>query len=170
MTECTRLSDRMLAVAHGRAAWESEEEHHLASCRDCRIEWDMMRATARLGAGLTEDFPSDRVATRVVASLRQPAPRVLRFPDWRWLAVPAAAAAVAMLVMRSPVPAPTRVAPVAVTAQSSSLLPEADALEAAELESVLQLLPVASGEVEDIHMYNDMTEDELDAVLQSLEG
>ena len=50
MSYCERLSDRMPDVALLRAAWSAEEAAHLASCADCRAEWDLVLAA--LGSSL----------------------------------------------------------------------------------------------------------------------
>jgi hypothetical protein len=173
MTECALLSERMVAVAHRRATWSPDEAAHLAACGDCRAEWRLVQAGAQLGRDLERTFPAEMMATRVMASLRQPAPRPLPARAWRWLAAPAAvAAAIALMLLRGPssplagdrTPRPT------VSAEAGALLPELEELGTTELESVLQLLPSVDTPVEDIHNYNDMTEDELEGVLGSLEG
>jgi len=174
MTECRLLSERMAAVAHQRGTWSPDQERHLVACADCQAEWRLMQAAARLGQDLEQTFPADVMATRVMASLRQPAPRLIRPRAWRWLAVPAAAAAaIAFLMLPGPASSPTsdRPAGSTVTAEAGALLPELEQLGTTELESVLQLLPAVQGDdVEDIHNYNDMTEDELEGILRSLEG
>ena len=174
MTECRLLSERMAAVAHRRGTWAPDDERHLVSCADCEAEWRLIQAGARLGQDLEQAFPADAMAGRVLASLRQPAPRLLRPRAWRWLVVPAAAAAaIAFVMLPGPSSSPTgdRPAGSTVTAEASALLPELEELGTTELQSVLQLLPAVQGDdVEDIHNYNDMTEDELEGILRSLEG
>jgi hypothetical protein len=173
MTGCALLSERMAVVAHRRGTWSPDEEAHLAACGDCLSEWRLIQAGARLGHDLDQSFPADMMATRVMASLRQPAPRLLRPRVWRWLAVPAAAAAAIALVMwRGPSspPAGDRTSRPMVSAEANGLLPELEELGTTELESVLQLLPAVEDGVDDIHNYNDMTEDEVETILRSLEG
>src|SRR5512139_2282544 len=144
MTECTQLSDRMAAVAHGRSEWSAEEAAHLESCQDCGAEWRVMRAGALLGMEVARTLPAEFVATRVVAAVK--APRSARgwWPRLRWLAVPAAAAAVALLALpdgRGPA------APGAGTVEVG-VLPELEPLDATALEAVLELLPSQDTPVE----------------------
>ena len=49
MSECTRLSDRMPEVVHGRSRWTPDEAAHLAACADCRDELALVQATVALG-------------------------------------------------------------------------------------------------------------------------
>jgi hypothetical protein len=173
MTGCTLLSERMAAVAHRRGTWSPAEERHLGACADCQAEWRLLQAGAGLGQDLDRTFPADLLATRVIARLRQPAPRLLRPRVWRWLAIPAAAAAaIGFMMLLRPSPSPTGESTLrpSVTAAAGGLLPELEELGTTELQSVLQLLPAVEDGVDDIHNYNDMTEDEVETILRSLEG
>ena len=58
MSDCERLSDRMPDVALQRAAWSAEEAAHLASCADCRAEWDLVLAARRLEASAPSVDPA----------------------------------------------------------------------------------------------------------------
>lgn len=78
MTDCTRLSDRMAAVAHRRAAWSADEAAHLASCRDCAAEWRVFQVGTTLGAEVARTLPADFLATRVVAA---PAAQIALLPE-----------------------------------------------------------------------------------------
>jgi len=62
MSDCERLSDRMPEVALLRAAWSAEEAAHLASCADCRAEWDLVLAAHRLEASAPSVDPATMAA------------------------------------------------------------------------------------------------------------
>ena len=49
MTPCETLSEKMPAMRHGAERWTAEEADHLASCPDCRWEWDLVATGAVLG-------------------------------------------------------------------------------------------------------------------------
>jgi hypothetical protein len=69
MTTCTQLSDRMPAVALGRARWTADQERHLAACADCRAEWAVVVAASRLGATLPSVDP-ERTAASITERIR----------------------------------------------------------------------------------------------------
>jgi len=99
---CQELSDKMPGVARGEASWTGEEARHLASCADCRAEWDVVAAGARVADGAMVD--ADALAARVLLRLRTE-PVVKRFPAVRWLAGVAAVAATVLLFLRASAPA-----------------------------------------------------------------
>lgn len=168
MSECTQLSDRMATVAQGRAGWSSAESAHLASCPDCAAEWRVMQAGARIGAHVAETLPVDFLATRVVAAVTASG----RSRSWwlrlRWLALPAAAAAAVVLVVR-PGGEPASSGEAAPVVAEAGLLPELEPLTASDLELVMELLPEPLGPIE-IHSFDDLTDDEVTRLLNSLEG
>jgi hypothetical protein len=172
MSECTRLSDRMIAVAHGRAAWSADETAHFSECPDCLAEWQVVQRGAVLGAEVGRTLPADFIATRVVAGLRTGGAgwwQGFRLPQWRWLALPVVAAVSLALVVLPRGSGMPDSAAVAVEVADAGILPELDGLEESELESVLELLP--AGEVrEEIRSFDDLTADEVRRVLTSLEG
>lgn len=98
MTTCTQLSDLMPATALGRREWAPPEVQHLADCADCRAEWDVVRASARLGAG--ENWKADPavLARRALAQPAQRRPDAVRYR--RWLVGGLAAAAAVVLLVR----------------------------------------------------------------------
>jgi hypothetical protein len=49
MSDCGWLSDRMPAVALGRAEWTRDETRHLSDCRSCQREWELVQLSSRLG-------------------------------------------------------------------------------------------------------------------------
>lgn len=169
MIDCTLLSDRMIAVAHGRAVWTAEDRAHLAACPDCSGEWSLVQRGARLGIAVGQELPAELLATRVLAELRKPAPaRFPRLRTWRWVALPIAAA-LAVMVWRGQPPAPEPAAGVTV-ASSQGLLPELEGLESSDLESLLDVLPATESPVGDARGLGDLDEDELQTMLRSLEG
>ena len=169
MTDCTLLSDRMIAVAHGRAGWTAEDRAHLAACPGCSAEWSLVQRGARLGIAVGERLPAEFLATRVLAELRKPAPaRFPRLRAWRWVALPMAAA-LAMLVWRGQ-PSGTEPAAVVTVASSQGLLPELEGLDSSDLESLLDALPATESPIGDVRGLGDLDEDELQAMLRSMEG
>ena len=169
MTDCTLLSDRMIAVAHGGAAWTDEDGAHMAACPDCSAEWSLVQRGAQLGVAIGEGLPAELLATRVLAELRKPAPaRFPRLRAWRWAALPLAAA-LAMMVWRGQPPA-TEQGTVMTVASSQGLLPELEGLDSSDLESLLDVLPATESPVGDARGLGDMDEDELQAMLRSMEG
>lgn len=169
MTDCLDLSDRMPAVAAGRAEWSPAEAAHLAACADCTAEWRLMAAARGLGATARRVDPAD-VTARVVARLAAPAPtRVLpfRLPRGGWVVGLAAAAAVVLAVVvprRPSVPGPA-------AAVAGQALPELDDLSTAELEAILREVegPPTADVVEPSGM-GDLNAGELERVLRSWEG
>jgi hypothetical protein len=168
MSACLQLSDRMASVAQGRSAWSPAESGHLASCPDCAAEWRVLQAGARIGAHVAETLPVDFLATRVVAAVGGAARRRSWWLRLRWVTVPAAAAAAIALVV---LPGGER----AWSGGSSpgvaevSLLPELDPLDASDLELVMELLPGPAEPVE-IRSFEELTDDEVTRLLNSLEG
>ena len=168
MTECTQLSDRMAAVAHGPADWSPQEVAHLAGCPDCAAEWRVMRAGALIGAEVAQTLPADFLATRIVAAVK--AGRRAR-PWWarlRWLALPAAAAAAVVLMVWPGGTPRDRTGPGAAVAEFQ-VLPELEGLDASALESVLELLPASDRPLE-IRGFEELSDDEVTRLLNSLEG
>ncbi len=132
---CHDLSDRMPAVARGASAWTPVEATHLASCDDCRDEFEVVQAGSGLAAGVTID--PDRLAEAVLQRLRTEP--VVRRPSRRLWLVGLAAAAVITLVLLP------RGAPVSETAQSADLpyavhLPGLDGLSEEGLNEMLESL------------------------------
>lgn len=96
MTTCTLLSDRMPEVALGRARWTAEDERHLAACADCRAEWAIVVAAARLGAALPSVDP-ERTVARATERIRHERGHAQVRP--RQVAVLAGVAAAAVLAL-----------------------------------------------------------------------
>ena len=84
MSDCERLSDRMPEVAMQQAAWTAEEAAHLASCADCRAEWDLVLAARRLessapsvdptavAAAVQRRLATDRIDLKVAETWQMP--------------------------------------------------------------------------------------------------
>lgn len=165
MTVCTRLSDRMASVAHGREPWTSDEAAHLAGCADCRAEWGLMVRGVALGDEADRTLHPEFIASRVVAELRA-GRRGVR--EWaarlRWLALPLAAAAVIVVARGGPPPGGE---PLALA--ELGILPELGGLDEAELEQVLQALPSPQGTT-DIRGFEELSEEEITMLLGNLEG
>jgi hypothetical protein len=150
MSVCTQLSDRMPGVALGRSPWTSEEQRHLAACADCRAEWGLILAVARLGAGSHALGNPSVTAAGVLRRLRTEGVR-RRSHRPAWVAAGLAAAAAAVLVVwaardtaggtHPAAPATTRIAmPATSSAPPDFPLPELDSLPADALDSVLRVL------------------------------
>ena len=165
MSGCDRLSDRMPAVALGRAIWSSEDERHLAGCPDCRTEWDLVRQTARLGAGLPR---LDHTA--IVSGLRRdlaerPVERPRRW-GWAWTSG-LAAAGVAGLIWagtQSSDGGPGAIAAGGATPPESLTDAQADSLLQSDDE------PLAGWSMLESPGLGDLNEDELEQVLRTWEG
>jgi hypothetical protein len=172
MSNCVWLSDRMPAVAQGRAEWTLDETRHLAQCPSCLEEWELVQVANRLGEGLRLTPEPGVIAESVLQRLKQEQARV--HPSlWRWAAVAAAVAFFAALWM-SPLNGPFSglggIGPVA--AEADFPLPELESLQPAELDSVLRLMdePVAGSAPVEVPDLADLNSDELQRVLDSWEG
>jgi len=128
---CEKYSGWMIGAALGalRAADEAELRAHASGCRDCRGEWDAMRAlVAAVDRGvqaMVAGEPSPNFAARLrarIAEERAPA-------AWPWLTWPritAAALAAAVLLAVLLVRAPQRgrqLAPITANTPAQSILP-----------------------------------------------
>ena len=174
MSNCAELCERMPAVAGGRDAWSGSELQHLASCGDCAAEWRVVQMGVVLAGDVAVN--ADRIAAAVISGLRQPAAAeatVLRF-RWRGplVGIMAAAAAVALLIW-----APRRGhAPGSDDGDSAAalaMLPELGGLSNGELAAVLQTIdaaPVDAGASSDAPHLDDLTDAQLERLLQSMGG
>lgn len=128
---CRELSDQMPAVARREIDWTPAEAAHLAECRDCRLEWEIVAAGHSIAGDVTID--ADALAERVLQRLRTE-PVVKRFPAGRWLAGVAAVAATVLLFSKVLTTAPPSSVPAAPLSVHVSGLND---LEASELTDVL---------------------------------
>ena len=163
MNQVTHLSDRMPAVAAGEARWSPADSRHLLECDECKAEWTLVSAAAKLGRDVevSLDFPA--IEAGVLAGLRAEPVRSHRIRPAFWLVPMGIAALLAIAVLRRPATAPVSVEPVAL------LLPELETLTSTQLESVMTLLP-ASGLPGGPEGFEDLSESEVSSVLQDLEG
>ena len=174
MTMCEQLSERMPAVARHEAEWGAEEEEHLASCAECRLEWKLVVIAGRLGADAAADLDPDNVSERVLGRVRSE--RRTRDRRIRWaLAGVAAAAVLTVAVWMGRLPQrmspPRGTAPITEVAQLP--LPELDSLGTPELEAVLESLNAPIGtsvEEVDTTELDGLDARELQRVLDALEG
>jgi hypothetical protein len=171
MSDCERLSDRMPEVAMQRAAWTADEAAHLASCADCRAEWDLVLAARRLEASAPSVDPSTITAAvqHRLASER----RVSRRGRWGWaVGAAAVAAAVALVIARAPEPRQETAPAVAVAADPLVPLPELEGLDTAQLDTLLQALdgPLAGAPAQDSTIADEDVDVELEQILATWEG
>jgi len=196
MTPCTALSDRMPDVALGRSRWTEDEARHLASCADCRAEWTVVRAAARLGASLPSsadpaatagrlrdrlagERARRRVRTRVLLGAGLAAAAVLTLAVWpgRGRSTGPVSGPVPVPVAAVPVPAQSHgdTAPVVARLRGNAgpelPLPELDSLPAEALDSMLRALdePIARTDADDAPL-GDTGDQELERALSGLEG
>jgi hypothetical protein len=172
MSDCERLSDRMPEVALQQAAWTAEEAAHLATCADCRAEWDVVLAARRLESSAPSVDPTAvavavqrRLATDRTASRRN---------RLAWVTGAAAAAVAAIALAISSGPETQREAKPAVAVETEPLvpLPELEGLETAQLDTLLQSLdgPFAGSAARDSTAAADDADVELEQILASWEG
>jgi hypothetical protein len=161
MTACERLSDRIPEVARGRSRWTAGEAAHLATCVDCRAEWDVVVAVNGLGDRSPAARDPSLVAAAVLGRLADD--RRSHRRSWQsWAAGLAAAAAIAAAVWSG-----TRSAsPVEIA------LPELEPLETAELDSLLETMDSAPAGWSALGepTLEDLDADELEQVLVTWEG
>lgn len=170
MSECRLLSDRMPLVMSGRTTWTADEAAHLSACRSCKNEWELVRATSRLGAGMEQAL--DAVSTSRAVLQRMAQERVVRSRRRTWSFVALAAAATITAVLWSSRPVTRPESPLPVVARLQIPLPELDALQPAELDSVLQTMdePLVNGSTVEAPELGDLDVEELQSVLDFWEG
>ena len=174
MSECGWLSDRIPAVALGRAEWTPEEVGHLNGCRECQQEWNVVRAASHLGEGVAAPDP-EALAVAVLRRLRRDRETGRQRRRAGGLAGFAAAAAVAAAVWTGGNDIRTEQLPQTrpiVAGRLAIPLPELESLQPAELDSVLQTVdePNGGGSHSDEPDLRDLNADELERVLDSWEG
>ena len=104
MIPCQQLSERMPAVALGRSRWSAAEEAHLASCADCRAEWNLVQLAGRLGASSPSLVDPEAIGDKVRGRLEdaRAGRRALR----RWTIVGLGVAAAVAVALWTGRPAP----------------------------------------------------------------
>lgn len=166
MTRCEELTERMPAVARAEAHWDTTDLAHLATCPDCASGWRAVSSVAAL-RWATPYLDPDQMAHGVVQRLRDERPRVRL--SARWLggaALLATAAMLALLLWPRAERGGAELSPVPV------FLPELDSLTTPQLESVLGTLDAPLGSVRtlDAPDLSGLSDDQLSAVLRSMEG
>jgi len=180
MTTCDALSDRMPAVAAGRAEWTDAEAAHLASCADCQAEWSLLQAARGLGRSVAPMAAAEGVAadvlSRVRASRRADARRRRTQRALAWGGLAAAAALMLAVLFRAPGPRAHTVATASDTAPPAAVafqlsLPELEDAAPAELQAVLDGLEAPLGESSTLeNPGDDVSGQDLERVLRAWEG
>jgi anti-sigma factor RsiW len=171
MTSCEHLSDRMPLVLRGETTWSAEEAAHLATCEECRLEWDLVSTASGLGRNAAAGLDPHHVAERVLGRLR--AERHRRGRRLAWAAAALAAAAVLALAVWTNPGHRSSGAPAPGVDVAAIQLPELDSLATPELEAVLQSLNAPIGtsvESVDSTGLDDLDTPDLERVLDRLEG
>ena len=161
------LQDRMPAVARGSTTWGAADQAHLASCAECRAEWNVIRAAVGVGVGIEREFAAAAAAQVVTARLRRERP-LSRRPLLRSLVGLAAAAAIAFVFFR-PTAAPVPATPAAAEAR---MIPELDSLNIDELTLLADAVarPLSETPLGEDPALTDLDSTQLTRVLRSLEG
>lgn len=169
---CERLSDRMAAVASGRASWTAADEAHLAACADCAAEWRLLAAARRAGDAYTGPADPAAIAAGALARLRA-ARRAARRRGWlAGAGALAAAAALVLAVLPQGGDAPPAAA---ATATLDLALPELEGADSADLAAALASLRAqgaadqAVSTLETPRLY-DLDPADLTLALDALEG
>ena len=172
MIPCERLSDRMPEVALHGGEWSADEASHLASCAECRAEWELALAARDLGARAPTITDPTAMATMVLRRLAADRAIVARARRAWSFAGLAAAAAIMVAVVASREPALQGDVRVAAEAGALVPLPELEGLETAQLDTLLQSLdrPVAGGSTLDASTLGEYEDGELEQVFASWEG
>ena len=163
MSECHWLSDRMPAVALGRAEWSPDESQHLGTCRSCQEEWNLVARSSRLGREVGRHLEAAFTADALLQRLERS--RLARRRRGWGLAGLAAAAVAAVVWTGRPATHSAHPAPGIVAGQQLAL-PELDGLQPAELDSVLQTMDEPAPADSTL----DATVDDLEGFLDSWEG
>ncbi len=155
-------------AVHRRAELSPADEAHLRACLECRAEWALVSATARLGVEQLARFDAGQVAAGLQARLaaaRLPSRRL-----WRWPVGLAAAAALILTVWYSR-PGPIDSTAPAAAVPTQLVLHELDSLNLVQLEMVLATIPSEVGQTGHLELVTlaDLHTDDLERVLRSLE-
>jgi hypothetical protein len=172
MIDCQSMTDRMVAVAHGRAVWTDEEAAHLARCPDCAAGWRLVAAARQHGDSAARRLEPARVSREVLARLDLERGR----RRWRRMGLIGSLAAAALLTLVVWTDG-NRGQPVqgggADAAQSFELpLAELESLDPGELTTVLEGLesPLGAEAPPEAPGLGDLQDSELERLLRSLEG
>jgi hypothetical protein len=171
MSECTRLSDRMPEVVHGRSRWTRGEAAHLGTCAYCRAELALVQASVSVGRRAPRlGDPADLAAA---VERRLAGARTRREGSRRIAGLAAAAVVLVAVWTRWPErPVPSSSLPARPGAQALVPLPELELLDPSELDSLLQRMemPTAGSSTLDAPSLGDLEDTELEQVLATWEG
>lgn len=171
MSICDWLSDRMPSVALGETEWTPEEARHLGDCAACKAEWRLVQTTSRLGNAARLVRDPDATARAVLLRLRRPKAR-FSARSWVFSALAAASVAAAVWVGGRGTAGNTVSEGTSVAAGLPMPLPELDALQPAELDSVLTTMDDSFSSTvpgDDVGL-GDLDSEELQRVLDTWEG
>ncbi|MCU0621380.1 MAG: hypothetical protein MUC69_07755 [Gemmatimonadales bacterium] len=164
-------------VLGGRDAWSAADLAHLAGCTECRAEWELVRATTRLGRALPAlRSPEERVAELLprVARAREAdgRSRIVRGVT-RWSELAAAAVLLVAVLMRggaAPDSRPVGPGPAAVTVRVP--LAELDLAEVDDLRATLDAFDAPIGERSTLEGASslDVESEDLERALRAWEG
>jgi hypothetical protein len=172
---CEALSDRMPAVARGTAAWDAEESAHFAGCAECQAEFALIAPIAR-SATTAASVNVERITAGVLRQTAAGTPVVAlasRRRNWSrgLIGLAAAAGIVLMVYLARPVAPEAGVA--VVPTRMKTAIPELDALLEDELRVVLAAVEEETTQElvpGPLPRLGDLTETELQQLLQSVEG
>jgi hypothetical protein len=170
---CTRLSDRIPEVTGGGEEWSGDEENHLATCADCRAEWELAHIAQGLAVRADELVRPVALAETVTRRLREAGPTYRIGRRLRWAGVVVAAAAAIVLVVRTvSAPAPDPIPAVEGALTDALHLPGLDSLSVDELEIVLASIdePIEAFSTFDAPDWNTLDDHELERLLREWEG
>ena len=165
MSDCGWLSDRMPAVALGRAEWTGDETRHLSGCRSCQREWELVQLSSRLGQDVAAELDAGSTTRAVFQRLERARQEDrLRRQSWTFAALATAAAIAAVVWTGRPITRP--VAPPAGSVVAAALL-----IPLPELDTVLQTIdePLVGGP-SDSPGSAALDDDDLEGVLNIWEG
>ncbi|HET7424100.1 MAG TPA: hypothetical protein VFJ92_11085 [Gemmatimonadales bacterium] len=171
MSGCTRLSDRMPEVVHGRSRWTADEAAHLAACAECRRELALLQATVTLGRRTPRLGDAERMAATIERRLT--GIRTRRIGVQRVAGLAAAATLLLAVWTKWPErPVASPAGPSRPAAPALVPLPELELLDPAELDSLLQRMeqPSVGGSTLDAPGLGDLEDTELEQVLATWEG
>jgi hypothetical protein len=171
MSGCTRLSDRMPEVVHGRSRWTADEAAHLATCAECRRELALVQATVTLGRRAPRLGDAEGMAATIQHRLA--GVRTRRIGVQRIGGLVAAAALLLTVWTKWPErPVASPVGTARPASQALVPLPELELLDPAELDSLLQRMemPSVGGSTLDAPGLGDLEDTELEQVLATWEG
>lgn len=182
MNNCDEWLDRMPGLAAGSRDLTPEFSAHLEGCAECRANWQVIQAGARVGARAAATIDPERMARTVVARLADARAADQRRRYWTWGTLLAAAAALTLVVytgkhdLTSHQAAQGQVQPVetqtASTTEFAVPVSGLEDLDDGQLQTLYDQLDgalSAQGSVGAPHL-EELSPDEMEQVLNSLEG